>query len=116
LSYTITITAETADEAMAKIRLLAGLMEAEQERQAATVPEPQADVVPEPQTEEQPPRSDAPPATLEEVRARLSELMQAGKHAEVRGLFGTVHSGATKLSEVPKEKFGQLLQAAEALS
>ena len=126
MGFSITITADTAAQARHKIRQLAALLEADvvpepqaaavPEPQAAAVPEPQAAAVPEPQAEEQPPWADAPTVSLEEVRAKLSELMRAGKRDEVRGLFGTVHSGATKLSEVPETKFGQLLQAAEALS
>lgn len=49
--------------------------------------------------------------TLEEVRAKLAALMQAGKQAEVKKLLKK--HGGNKLSDVPKENYPGLLKDAE---
>ena len=51
--------------------------------------------------------------TLEDVRVRLAQLSQGGKQAEVKNLIAA--TGATKLTEVPPDKYAQLLEQAEAL-
>lgn len=51
--------------------------------------------------------------TLEEVRARFAELSQAGKAAEVKALLKKF--GAAKLTDVPSEKYDELLAAAEGI-
>ena len=51
--------------------------------------------------------------TLEEVRAKLAALMQAGKQAEVKKLLKK--HGGNKLSDVPKENYPALLKDAEAV-
>lgn len=51
--------------------------------------------------------------TLEEVRAKLAELQKAGKRAEVKTLLGSF--GATKLSEVPAERYTALMVKAGEL-
>jgi hypothetical protein len=51
--------------------------------------------------------------TLEEVRAVLAKLSQAGKAAQVKALI--TEMGATNLSTVAPEKFGDLLEKAAAL-
>lgn len=65
------------------------------------------------------PASTATPAspseiTLEQVRAKLAALSQAGKAPEVKKLIAS--TGATKLTDVPAEKYGELLAAAEELA
>lgn len=50
---------------------------------------------------------------LEEVRSKLASLTQAGKQAEVKQLITDL--GVVKLSDVPKEKYPQLLEAAGKL-
>lgn len=49
--------------------------------------------------------------TLEEVRHYLALLSQSGKQAEVKALI--TKYGAKKLSEIPKEKYPELLKDAE---
>lgn len=51
--------------------------------------------------------------TLEGVRARLASLSQDGKQAQVKALITEL--GAKKLSDVPVEKYGDLLKKAEEL-
>lgn len=51
--------------------------------------------------------------TLEQVRAKLAALSQAGKQAQVKELI--TKTGARKLTEIPTEKYAELLAAAEAL-
>lgn len=52
--------------------------------------------------------------TIEEVRAKLATISQAGKGAAVRDLIKRV-GGSDKLSEVPAEKYAALLAEAAAL-
>lgn len=65
-------------------------------------------------------KSDPEPAkaedsvSLEQVRAVLAKLSQAGHTAKVRELIG--QTGAAKLSEVAPEKYGWLLKRAEAMT
>jgi pyruvate/2-oxoglutarate dehydrogenase complex dihydrolipoamide acyltransferase (E2) component len=64
------------------------------------------------------PASTATPAspsevTLEVVRDKLAKLSQAGKGPEVKNLIGKF--GATKLTDIPSEKYVELLAAAEEL-
>lgn len=51
--------------------------------------------------------------TLEEVRARLAELSKAGKQTQVVSLIGAL--GAKKLTDVPADKYSELMAQAEAL-
>ena len=52
--------------------------------------------------------------SLEQVRAVLARLSQAGHTAQVRELIQG--AGAAKLSEVTPEKYGWLLSRAEAMA
>ena len=56
---------------------------------------------------------EAPKVTLEQVRAKLAVLSQNGKQAEVKELLKKF--GAKKLTDVPAEKYGELLTATEEL-
>lgn len=51
--------------------------------------------------------------TLEEVRVELATLSQDGKQAQVKALITEL--GAKKLSDVPAEKYVDLLKKAEEL-
>ena len=51
--------------------------------------------------------------SLEQVRAKLAELSQAGKAADVKKLIADF--GAAKLTDIPADKYGDLLQKAEAI-
>lgn len=48
--------------------------------------------------------------TLEEVRRNLALLSQSGKQAEVKALI--TKYGVSKLSDIPKEKYPELLKEA----
>lgn len=52
--------------------------------------------------------------TLETVRAKLAALSQSGKQAEVKALINSY--GVAKLTEIPAEKYPEVLEKAEALS
>lgn len=52
--------------------------------------------------------------SLEQVRAVLAKLSQAGHTAKVRDLIQA--AGAGKLSEVAPEKYSRLLERAEAMT
>ena len=51
--------------------------------------------------------------TLEEVRAKLASLSKAGKQARVRELI--TGFGVKKLSDIPREKYPELLKKAEVM-
>lgn len=79
-----------------------------------TEPEKQEDPVsvPEPVTEE--PVKDGPKKyTLVEVREKLSELQKAGKRDKVKELLNSF--GASKLPEVPEDKYAELMEKAGEL-
>lgn len=61
----------------------------------------------------QEPAAELPEVTLEQVRAKLADLSQAGKGPAVKDILKNF--GATKLTEVSSDKYGELLAAAEAL-
>ncbi len=59
-------------------------------------------------------KEEAPKAiTLEEVRSKLTSLSQSGKQAEVKALIKGF--GVAKLTDIPKEKYTELLKAAEEI-
>ncbi len=74
-------------------------------------PEPAAESAPA--VEEAKPANGQPEVTLEAVREKLAALSQAGKQAEVKKLINSF--GAKKLTDVPPEKYPELLAAAEAI-
>jgi hypothetical protein len=51
--------------------------------------------------------------TLEEVRAKLAELSRTGKREQVKGLLSRY--GVDKLTEVPTDRYSELLDLAEAI-
>lgn len=53
------------------------------------------------------------PPTLEEVRLSLATLSQSGKQKEVKALI--TKYGAKKLSDIPAEKYPELLKDAEEI-
>ncbi len=95
--------------------------------EAISTMNPAGDLVAEPEPTEntekvdqadtnQPKRSKKPKTktiTLEDVRAKLAALSQDGKQAEVKELI--TEFGAKKLSDVPAEKYSELLAKAEVL-
>lgn len=52
--------------------------------------------------------------TLQEVKDTLIKLSEAGKGEEVKALIKKI--GATKLTQIPKEKYGELLKEAGLIS
>lgn len=76
---------------------------------------------PEPKPESEPsntPETATTPAenatvTLEQVRAKLAALTQSGKQPQVKELLAKF--GAKRLTEVPTEKYAELLKEAEAI-
>lgn len=72
---------------------------------ANQVPDPGPAKAEEPESE---------PVSLEQVRAVLAKVSQAGHTAKVRELIG--QAGAGKLSEVDQAKYAWLLRRAEAIA
>jgi len=58
-------------------------------------------------------QTDTPTYTLEQVRAKLASLTQAGKQAEVKALLSLF--GVKKLTDVPPEAYPELMKEAEAI-
>lgn len=52
--------------------------------------------------------------SLEDVRAKLAALAKEGKQEEVKNLITSY--GASKLTEIPAEKYAELLEKAEAIA
>lgn len=71
---------------------------------------PKAEKEPD-KTEETAQQEPEPTITFEEVRGKLAELTRAGK--PVKELINKF--GASKLSEIPPEKFAEVLKEAEGL-
>jgi hypothetical protein len=71
-------------------------------------PTPTAEPVQEPDAE-----PTAPTITLEQVREKLANLSRAGKTPEVKALIATF--GVTKLTDIPAEKYTEVMTAAEAI-
>jgi hypothetical protein len=104
-----------ATEAAAKVMELQQAM-----RVAAMAPPPPVEEKPKKRRAADAPPVVAPPAEaeppavkLEQVRAVLAALSQAGKTAEVRTMLQSF--GATRLTELPADKYQDVLTAAEAI-
>ena len=110
----ITIKVE-ADELVQAILHLAESMKTT--RPAESVEKPKAKKptpAPTPEVVEAPaPTEPAPAVTLVQVRARLSELSSEGKKEAIKKLMADF--GVSKLTEVPEEKYSELMSAAEEL-
>lgn len=72
--------------------------------------EPQSTPVEEKEPEKE---ETASKISLETVRVKLAELSQNGKQKEVKGLITSL--GYKKLSDVPEDKYAELLEKAEGL-
>jgi len=104
----ITIKVE-ADELVQAILHLAESMKTN--RPAESVEKPKAKKpTPAPTPEVETPAANV---TLVQVRARLAELSSEGKKDAIKKLM--TDFGVSKLTEVPEEKYGELMTAAEAL-
>jgi hypothetical protein len=71
---------------------------------AAKEPEP----APAPET-----KQETPSVTMDTVRVKLAELSQQGKQAQVKDLITSF--GAKRLSDIPEDKYGELLEKASEL-
>jgi len=101
-----------APELVAAMNKLAEAMMASQpkaKKPAASAPAP----TPEVEAPAPAPADSAPAVTLVQVRARLAELSSEGKKEAIKKLMSDF--GVSKLTEVPEEKYGELMTAAEAL-
>ena len=59
------------------------------------------------------PAAEAPTVTLEQVRAKLTELSQGGKKDDIKVLIAKF--GGTKLTDLKADQYADVLAAAEAL-
>jgi len=120
VNMSFSIQATTAHELASGIRELAAIIGAAKTDIAddvkAAEPAPQSESKVEPEPEPQPetqsetkPKAE-PTASIEAVRLKLAELVQSGKQAEVKQLLESF--GAAKLSDVPPERYGELLAKA----
>jgi hypothetical protein len=95
---TITIKIEAPELAAAILELANRL---------GSIPAPAESAPPEPAPVEPSVRT----VSLEAVRAKLTQLSEAGKKTELKDLFSQF--GITKLTDLPKEKLPELLEAVE---
>lgn len=91
-------------EALPKVQLSASIPEKQDQISEIT----ETTVIPEISNEET-----IKTVTLEEVRTKLAGLSQTGKQSEVKALIKKF--GAVKLTDIPKEKYHELLKAAEEI-
>jgi hypothetical protein len=79
----------------------------------ATEPTSDPGVTPEPEKEPEPAAATAPTLKLEDVREKLATISRAGKTAQVKELISSF--GAGKLTDIPEDKYAELLEKAEKL-
>lgn len=75
---------------------------------------PEEEIPDSPEPEEAKPPWHNPEYTLEQVRAKLAALAQAGKQKQVKSLITSFN--VKKLTDVPEEKYAELMERAEELS
>ncbi len=93
------------------IETLVFALESNPSDSAATVEKKQTEENKEAKKSAKPPKAKLP--TLEDVRAKLAALSQDGKQVQVKELI--TGFGAKKLSDIPVEKYPELLEEAEKL-
>ena len=97
---------KTEEQVVEQVTEEVAVTEEKTEKQEETVS------IPEPVMEE--PIKDEPKKyTLVEVREKLSELQKAGKRDKVKELLNSF--GASKLPEVPEDKYAELMEKAGEL-
>lgn len=133
VNMSFTINAATATELIRGIRKLAAILDAAAREagidspapvKAEPVPAPAPAIAQAPETPATPPLTPQAPASptpaptanisMEDVRAKLASLVQAGKQAQVKELLASF--GASKLSDVPAERYGELMQKASEIA
>lgn len=78
-------------------------------KEAAKKTEPE----PEPDAAEEETEETASGLTFEQVRVKLAEVSQKGKQKELKALISSF--GVAKLSDIPEEKYAELLEKAADL-
>lgn len=114
----ITVTIHVPDLANAILALAQALSQQAVPTPAKSETKPAAEpaTTPVPAEDSPPCKDDKEPAqiiTLEQVRAKLAGLSQGGKQAEVKKLIQKF--GASKLTEIPADKYAEVMEAAEAI-
>jgi ribosomal protein S24E len=93
------------------IETLVFALESNQKDSVASVEKKEAKENKESEKSAKPPKAKLP--TLEDVRAKLAALSQVGKQVQVKELI--TGFGAKKLSDIPEEKYPELLAEADKL-
>ena len=107
----ITFTPETPQQVAAITQAMLAYLGTPAEAEA-----PKAEPVAKKRKPEAPAVEDPAPAstvTLEQVRAKLTELSQSGKKDDIKVLIAKF--GGTKLTDLKAEQYADVLAAAEAL-
>lgn len=116
VNLSFTINATNAHELRRAIQELAAVIEASaKEAQgvdsvAVTTKEPVREVDNKPSATP----TEEPSVSMEDVRAKLATLVKDGKQAAVKELLASF--GASKLSDVPAERYGELMQKASEIA
>ena len=110
---TVTFSPETPQQIAALTQAMLAYLGTPAEAEA-----PKADPVakkrkPEAPAAETPAPAPASTVTLEQVRAKLTELSQSGKKDDIKVLIAKF--GGTKLTDLKAEQYADVLAAAEAL-
>lgn len=106
----ITITPETPQQISIIAQAMSALLS---DVTPAPMPMPMPMPAPVPKAKAKPALAAVPEVTLEQVRAKLSDLSKQSKGAEAKALLAEY--GVTKLTEVPAEKYAEVLAKAETL-
>lgn len=79
----------------------------------STAPEEPTPAVEEAEPDAEEPAAEEPVYTKEDIRAKLRDLQKAGKKKEVSELIESF--GVTKFTEIPQDKYNELMEKAEEL-
>lgn len=127
--YALATVAETTAPAPQSNSQPAPKPEPEPEHQPQPQPQPESAPAPEPEPEPEPapahqlqpesnpapaPESVAPVYKLEDARAELAKLTRSGRADAARQILANF--GAHKLSEVPADRYGDIIQAVKAIA
>lgn len=116
MEVTITIKAPelaAAIQSLADAIVAAGCIPVEIPKTVKEDPTPTEELAQQVELTEEPKTDTAPVVKLEDVRAKLADLMKAGKGDKVKALFSEF--GVSKLTALPEDKLPAIMARAEAI-
>lgn len=109
-----TAIASTGEPVEVKVEAPAEAKKPRPAKPAPTVATPTETVLAAPSTPSTGTAESGSEVTLEQVRAKLTEMSQAGKASQVKALLSVY--GVAKLTDLPKDKYAAILAEAETLA